>query len=147
MLNLFKKIVPEKADEISAAHDITECKKTEEALLESKIEMEEAQRIGHFGSFDWDARTDAITWSTGYYRIYGFDPKMKPPGYEDHIKVYSTESAARLDAAVKHSMETGEPYALDLEQVRADGTKKWITALGEVKRDENNKIIGLRGTA
>ena len=45
-------------------------------------------------------------------------------------------------------MKTGESYQIDLEQINPDGTtRKWITARGEVKRDEKGKIIGLRGTA
>lgn len=116
-------------------------------LQKSKNELKEAQRIGRFGNFDWDSRTDVIRWSDEYYRIYGFTPGEKPPGYEEHLKTYTPESAARLDAAVKRSMKTGEPYEVDLEHICPDGTRKWITACGEVKRDENNKIIGLRGTA
>ncbi|MFA6338624.1 MAG: PAS domain S-box protein [Candidatus Paceibacterota bacterium] len=122
-------------------------KKYKEALIRSETELNEAQRIGLFGSFDWDALTDTIVWSNEYYRIYGFDPKQKPPKYEEHLKTYSPESASKLDALVKRSMKTGEPYEVDLEQARSDGTKKWFTARGEVKRDKNNKIIGLRGTA
>jgi PAS domain S-box-containing protein len=127
--------------------DITERKLAEEVIREDATELREAQRIGRFSNFDWDARTDTIVWSDEYYRIYGFDPSQAPPGYEEHLKTYSPESAARLDAAVKMSMQTGDPYVLDLEQVRLDGTRKWIAARGEVKRDANSKIIGLRGTA
>lgn len=127
--------------------DITERKKAEDIIKKNDAELNEAQRIGHFGNFDWDARTDTIRWSNEYYHIYGFVPGHKPPGYEDHLKTYTPESAARLDAAVKNSMKTGEPYTVDLEHVRPDGTHKWITANGEVKRDEHGAIIGLRGTA
>ena len=127
--------------------DITERKHAEAVIREEEAELEEAQRIGRFGNFDWDARTDTIVWSDEYYRIYGVDPKQKPPGYEEHLNVYGPESAARLDAAVNRSMQTGEPYELDLEQVRSDGTTRWVTARGEVKRDADGKLIGLRGTA
>lgn len=116
-------------------------------LQKSENELKEAERIGRFGNFDWDSRTDVIRWSDEYYHIYGFTPGKKPPGYEEHLKTYTPESAARLDAAVKKSMKTGEPYEVDLEHILSDGTLKWITARGEVKRDENNAIIGLRGTA
>ncbi len=119
----------------------------EEALRKSEAELREAQRIGRLGSWDWDARTDTITWSEEYYRIYGFDPGKRPPGYEEHLKTYTPESAARLDAAVKESMRTGKAYELDLEVVRTDGTGAWVMASGEVKRDSRGLIVGLRGTA
>ncbi|MBI4315333.1 MAG: MEDS domain-containing protein [Chloroflexi bacterium] len=127
--------------------DITERKRMEESLRRSEAELKEAQRVGRLGSWDWDATTDIISWSEEYYRIYGFDPTLRPPRYEEHLKAYTPESAARLDAAVKHSMQTGEGYQLDLEQACADGTRRWITARGEVKRDASGRIAGLRGTA
>ncbi|MFH2039762.1 MAG: PAS domain S-box protein, partial [Chloroflexota bacterium] len=130
-----------------AFEDITGRKRGEEALRESEIRLKEAQRVGHTGSWDWDATTDTITWSEEYYRIFGFDPKLRPPGYDEHLKVYTPESVARLDAAVKHSMQTGEGYQLDLEQIRVDGTRRWIVARGEVKCDAHGQIVGLFGTA
>ncbi len=125
-------------------HLLDQRKRTEEALRRSEAELKEAQRVGRLGSWDWDAATDTITWSEEYYHIYGFDPKQRPPGYEEHLKAYTVESAARLDAAVKHSMETGEGYQLDLQKDHGGG---WITARGEVKLDTTGQIVGLRGTA
>ena len=132
---------------VGAVQDITERKRAEQALHESEARLKEAQRVGRLGSWDWDARTDTITWSEEYYRIYGFDPQQPPPGYEEHLNAYTPESAARLDAAVKRNMQTGEPYELDLELAHTDGPCRWITARSETKRDENGQIVGLRGTA
>ncbi len=127
--------------------DISERKQAEMALTKSEKGLKEAQRLGRLGSWDWDAITDTITWSKEYYRIYGFDPTQHPPGYEDHLKAYTPESAARLDAAVKENMESGKPYVLDLELARTDGTQRWVTARSETKRDSNGNVVGLRGTA
>ena len=132
---------------IAVVRDITEHKRSEEALRKSEKDLKEAQRVGQLGSWNWDIATDTITWSEEYYRIYGFDPTQSPPGYEEHLKLYTPESAARLDAAVKKSMQTGEGYQLDLEQAHVDGTSRWITAIGEVKHDDKGQIVGLRGTS
>ena len=128
--------------------DITMRKRAEEELLKSKSILQEAQRVGRLGSWEWDAKTDTISWSEEYYHIYGFDPKQSPPKYEEHLKMYTPESIALLDAAVKKSMQTGEEYQLDLELAPTnDGTTRWVTAHGEVKYDDKGQIVGLRGTA
>jgi PAS domain S-box-containing protein len=132
---------------LGISEDITERNLIDEALHKNEARLTEAERIGRFGNWDWDATTDTIIWSEEYYLIHGFDPKQSPPGYEEHLKIYTSDSAKRLDAAVKKSMQTGEPYELDLEQIVADGTSIWTTARSEVKRDANGQIIGLRGTA
>src|SRR3989339_120023 len=107
----------------------------------------EAQRIGHFGHFDWDARTDEIVWSDEYNRMYAIPLGTKPPGYQDHLKAYTPESAKRLDAAVKEALSAGKPYIVDLECVQKGAQTKWVNARGEVKRDDQQTIVGIRGTA
>ncbi|CAG0980402.1 partial Sensor protein FixL, partial [Anaerolineae bacterium] len=128
-------------------HLLNQRKQTEEALRQSEAGLREAQRLGRLGSWNWDATTDIITWSEEYYHIYGLDPTQRPPGYEEHLKAYTPESAARLDAAVKRNMETGEPYVIDLELVHPDAPSRWITARSETKRNDKGQIVGLRGTA
>src|ERR1035437_6804109 len=132
---------------IGVAKDITESKRAGEALQRSEADLKEAQRIGRLGNWDWDTTTNTIIWSEEYYYIFGIDPTQPPPGYEEYLKLYTTESAAQLDAAVKKSMQTGKGYQLDLEKAHLDGTSRWITAIGEVKHDDKGQIVGLRGTA
>lgn len=145
--NLLREIGHRLSDGLTSLLMLRDLKKNNETILQKQQQLVEAQRIGHFGSFDWDARTDSIEWSAEYYLIYGFDPGTKPPGYLEHLKTYTPESAAQLDASVKNSLQTGEPYTVDLEHIRPDGNRKWITVRGEVKRDQDSNIIGLRGTA
>ncbi len=54
--------------------DVTERKKTEEALRRSNESLAEAQRIARLGIRDWDLVTGDITWSGEAYRIYEWDP-------------------------------------------------------------------------
>lgn len=127
--------------------DFTARQRVEDALARLAFELKEAQRLARIGSWDWDAVTDSITWSEEYYRIFGFDPSLPPPGYAEHLAAYTPDSASRLDAAVARSMETGEGYELDLEMASSGGRPRWITARSEVKRDAVGRIVGLRGTA
>lgn len=126
---------------------LAERKKTEEILRRNEEQLVEAQRVGHFGSFEWDARTDTAIWSKEFYHIYGVDPSLPAPPLQDYLKLYTPESAAIMTKAVETIVKTGEAYSLDLEQVRPDGARRWIHLQGEAKYDEQHNFIGVRGTA
>ena len=119
----------------------------EETIRKRESDLREAQRVGMFGSWDWDAVTGAIAWSPEYYRIYNLDPALPTPNYLDHLKVYTHESAVRLDEAVAKAMQTGEPYELELEIADPGARTRWVLARGGAKHDADGRIVGLRGTA
>ncbi len=123
-----------------------ERRRAEGSRHRSEEELREAQRLARVGSWWWDPATDAVTWSEGLYRIAGRDPKVPPPGFKEHSRFYSAESFARLSAAVERAVETGAPFGLELEMVRADGSLRSVTSRGEAERDAGGRIVLVRGT-
>ncbi|MFA6167767.1 MAG: PAS domain S-box protein [Gemmatimonadaceae bacterium] len=132
---------------IGTVQDITERKLVEEALGKLASELKEAQRLAQIGSWDWDATSGDLTWSQEYFRIHGIAPSRRPPELEEHLASYTPESAARLGAAVRRTLRTGEPYELELELATTGTPRRWVTARSEAKRDDAGRISGLRGTA
>jgi len=131
---------------LGMAHDITDRKQVEQALRQSEAELIEAQRLANVGSWRWDPRTDTVTWSEELYRIAGLDPGLPAVSYKEHAKLYTPESWDRLQRAVEETLRTGAPYELDLEMIRFDGTRRWLIAKGEVRRDSSGHVVQLRGT-
>ena len=123
-----------------------ERRQAEWSLHRSEEELREAQRLARVGSWWWDPATDSMTWSEGLYRIAGRDPKMPPPGFKAHAPFYTPDSFARLSAAVERAVQTGTPFALDLEMVRADGAIRSVTTRGEAERDVGGRVILVRGS-
>jgi len=132
---------------LGIAVDITERKSAQEALHEKDMELYEAQRLAGVGSWKWDVENDIVTWSEELYRIAGRDPKLPAVSYEEHPTLYTAESWERLRHAVEHTLQTGDPYELDLEMIRTDGTHRWIIARGEADRGAAGRVVRLRGTA
>jgi PAS domain S-box-containing protein len=123
--------------------DITTRKQAEESLQRAEAELREAQRIAHVGSWYWDARTDENTVSEELERIFG---QPCPPFGRQKGTLYPPEVWERLNAAVQRTAQTGIGYQLDLEALRGDGTRVWITTRGEAVRDGSGRVVGLRGT-
>ncbi len=127
--------------------DTTKHRLAEEALRQRDLELKEAQRLAHIGSWTWDARSDATTWSEELYRIFNLDPRLFSPNFHDHPSFYTQDSMELLKNAVQKAMETGEPYELELELANPSFTTRWIIARSEAMRDAKGAIVGLRGTA
>jgi PAS domain S-box-containing protein len=51
------------------------------------------------------------------------------------------EDAARLLETVRHSLSTGEPYAMKYRMRSADGAYRWVDGRGEPVRDQGGAIV------
>jgi len=109
--------------------------------------MQEAQRIAHVGSWQIDLASNHVAWTAELYYMQGLDPRVSPPDYTEHSKLFTADSWVRLSTSQACTIESGNPYELELEMIRPDGTHGWMFAKGEVVRDASGSIVGLRGTA
>ncbi|MFO7752739.1 MAG: PAS domain S-box protein [Desulfobacteraceae bacterium] len=132
---------------VSAIENVTERKEAEEKLRKSEAHLEEAQRIAHVGSWNWIAATDTPTWSRELCRILEVDPDKPAPSMTDQERLYTPESIESLKDSMEKTMQTGEPYEVELECVLENDSRRWLLSRGERWHDEQGKIIGLRGTA
>ncbi len=121
-------------------------REAEAALREREAEFKEAQRLGHIGSWRWDASTDATTGSEELLRIYGLDTTKPIPEFrQQRGTLYPVESWERINAAVQEALVTGVGYELDVKAFRG-GAPIWITTRSAPVRDASGRIVGLRGT-
>jgi PAS domain S-box-containing protein len=127
--------------------DITERKLAEESRLQVQVELLEAQRIAHVGSWQLEVATGHVTWSKELYLMFGLNPAAPATDYAGQPRLFAPESWERLSNAVSHTQETGSPYELELETIRADGVHGWMLARGEAIRDEGGTVVKLRGVA
>jgi PAS domain S-box-containing protein len=126
--------------------DITEHKRTEEALRQTARDLREAQRVAHVGSWSWDLH-EKMTWSEETYRIFGRDPKVPLPiPFTPGAGIFTPESTEQLRTGVEKLAAGEGPYEMQLEFVRPDGTTGWVAARGENIRDEHGKIVAISGT-
>ncbi len=70
---------------VHTSKDVTAAVLAEEALTRSLYDLQEAQRVGRVGSFEWDARSDTFACSPEYARLLGFDPGAGTPSREDRM--------------------------------------------------------------
>lgn len=124
--------------------DITERKLAQDANLAYQEALLVAQRIGHIGSWEWNALTDVVTGSDQLYALLDVD-KSALLTLDDHKKVFDADSIRRLDNAVEKALSSGEPYQIELTLVKAKDATRYVVGRGEAVKDAKGRIIGLRG--
>jgi PAS domain S-box-containing protein len=108
--------------------------------------LQAAQRMAGIGAWAWDIVSDTHTWSQEVFLIYGRDPALAPAVYPEVQQYFTPRSWTLLAAAVENLRSTGAPFEVDAEVVRPDGSRRWIAARGDAKRDGDGKIDRLLGT-
>jgi len=127
--------------------DVTERRRTEEALRDSEERLALAQKAARIGSWDWDIRTGALTWSDEIEPMFGFEPGQFGRTYEAFLRSVHAEDRPMVEAAVKKCIESESDYEIEHRIVLPDGSIRWISEKGNVIRDDDQKAIRMLGIA
>lgn len=125
--------------------DFTERKHVEEALQLSELRLEEAQRVGHLGSWTRDLATHTLNWSDELCRIYGVSPTYHRPTYEDFLDRVHPEDLAAVEALVAQAMLDRKPFSHETRIVRPEGEVRTIFDQSEVLVDDQGRVTGMAG--
>ena len=110
--------------------------------------LERAHRLARLGFWELDAGTSEVFWSPELFKMFDLDPEQdRPLDLEEQSQVFTPSSWDAIQRALRRSLQTGEPYELELEYMVGSGRSRWMLARGEAHTDEDNQICGLCGTA
>ncbi|MEO6065267.1 MAG: EAL domain-containing protein [Lysobacterales bacterium] len=122
-----------------------ERKKAEGSLRLSEARLEEAQRLAHFGSWNFDLVTNTLTWSDELCRLYGVDPASHQPSLEDFLGRVHSGDRRFVSDLVSRVVSTREPFSHETRIVRPDGEVRILFDQGEVLVDAQGSVTGLAG--
>jgi PAS domain S-box-containing protein len=128
------------------AAEIGERRQVEDSLRRSERRLEEAQRIAHLGSWEWDIPRNEVIWTEELHRIYGLKPGEAALNYETYLARVHPDDREFVHATVQHSSENRQPFEFVHRIVRPDGTVAWVHGRGAVVVDEAGAPIRMMGT-
>ena len=118
----------------------------EEALRRHAERLDEAQAIAHLGSWDWDVRTDVVTWSDEMFRICGLEPQSCPVDYTRFLDAVHPADRERVDQGVQRAFATGSSFAFEHRIIRPNGEERLVLARGRAIADETGAVARMTGT-
>ena len=125
------------------ARDISERKRLEQILTDSKINLARAQAIANVGSWYLDLRTRSMRWSDETFRIFGL-PGGTTPTMNDFLSRIHPEDRDSVLAAWG-AAQAGTPYDME-HRILVDGQVKWVRERAEVNRDADGELLRINGT-
>ncbi len=125
--------------------DITAYKEMEQRLRERELLLDEAQRIGHIGSWALDPSTRKVWWSAEMYRIAGLSPDLQPPDWDQQRRMYTPASYALLESSVRTALQDGEAFAIEVDLLRPDGEHRVVEVASDIVRNEGGTVQRLVG--
>lgn len=139
--------------ELVLAQDITERKRTEAQRNREQHEtqralerLNEAQRIGRIGDWEYDIASGRITWSPQVFELMGRDPMLGPPRDIGELVGHLSPASQKLqDASVARAIGTGLIQEYELVVPRADGETVMHT-VAVPRQDADGTVVSLHGT-
>jgi PAS domain S-box-containing protein len=148
--------------------DVTELKKNEEVLKETRDSLEEkvkerttelgkaynllkksekrlaeAQKMSHIGNWGWDLITNQIYLSEEFYRIFNCS-RESVPSYNEYLSYVNPKDREHVDNAFKKAIN-GEPCSIDHRIILANGEEHTVHLQSEAIFDEKKIPIRLNG--
>jgi len=132
---------------LGSHQDVTAYIKSEQTLIKNIDLLNYTQKIAGIGSWELDVKTNEVFWTEELYNMYGFDSKLPPPPYTEHMKLFAPESWEQLSSALNLTKDKGSPYELELKTIRKDGSQGYMWVRGEAQLDSTGSVTHIKGLA
>ena len=116
-------------------------KLVEDQLRTSESRLTLAQSAAHLGVWDRDLRTNVITISGEYTKLYGLAPDQHALTHEQWLKLIHPDDRERLRALVREAVEETSIWDTEFRVVWPDGSIHWLLGKGTVFLDNSGRPV------
>jgi PAS domain S-box-containing protein len=127
--------------------DLSEQKRSEEALRRSEYYLVEAQRLSHTGSWAFNVATrEIVHWSQEHFRIFGFDPEDGMPSFETLMQRIHPDDRVSAAEVIERGVREKTDYEQDFRIVLPDGTMRYMHTTGRPVFNSSGDPVEFVGT-
>ena len=126
--------------------DITERIQVENALRASEAQLNEAQRLAHIGTWQWDLVSDSLLSSDELFRICEIHPQQLSIRIQDFLDLVHPEDRDPMRRGYAESVARHTSYEHEYRLRFPDDRIKYIHSQAETDYDTAGQPIRLRGT-
>ncbi|MCT7990431.1 PAS domain S-box protein [Laspinema olomoucense] len=124
--------------------DITERKRTEEALRSSAQRLSLALEAAKMGDCTWDLARDRATLSPRAAEILGIGPEQVLTCAEIQ-KMFHEDDRGQVQSIMERAIRDRLPYDIEYRIRRPDGSQRWLAVKGLAQYDANGQVLEILG--
>jgi PAS domain S-box-containing protein len=124
--------------ELRKARDELEIKVVERTaeLQRSEFYLSEGQRLGHTGSWAFNASGFFDHWSQELFQIHGLDPRGKAPTKEEYLALVHPDDREFVEQQIQEMLATHRAFDFTKRIVRPDGQIRSVRCVGVLATQE-----------
>jgi PAS domain S-box-containing protein len=130
---------------LTIIRDITEIKKAEEALIENRKNLLDAQKLAHLGNYTLDVINNKIEWSDELYEIWEVDKNKPIPPFEELWDKIHPEDREQLKKILTEKREDNNPVETEFRVLLPEGRVKYIHIITKLEFDESGNLLKRSG--
>lgn len=122
--------------------EVAERQQAEAALIRSELRLRQALGAAFAGVWEWDVRSDQITWSAENYELFGIEPGSMVT-FEDWKRSVHAEDLPAAMAVLNDTLERRrDEYRVEF---RVSHTQRWILGLGRAEFGPDGQAVRMSG--
>ena len=131
---------------LGVAEDITERKRSEEALRKSEERFDLAVAGSNDGLWDWDVRTNEVYYAPRFKELLGFrDDEFANTFAAFETALHPDDRQETLDLVQRH-LQDRDPYDVEYRLLTESGEYRWFRARGQAIWDATGQAIRMAGS-
>jgi len=130
---------------IGMVHDITDRKKAEKDLKESKEKLNIALEIGEIGVWEWNLLTDEMVIDERMEKILGLEPATFKGTYNDFENLLNDEDIPHFKNTITKALNEFQPFETIFRIRTKTNESKYINVKAIVEDDETGSHLKMTG--
>ncbi len=121
-------------------------RQTQRSLASASQRLQLAQQAANIGAWEWNLRTNIVSWSEELEAIHGFPPGGFDGRYATWLSTVHPEDCESVQREALAAVREQRAYDVEYRSLRPDGQIYWTAARGRVLSDENGepeRLIGI----
>ncbi|WP_276747972.1 PAS domain-containing hybrid sensor histidine kinase/response regulator [Chlorogloeopsis fritschii] len=125
--------------------DLTERKRSEQAVRESQERLNLALEAANMGCWDWNIQTGEVYWSANLERLFGLEPGSFDCRYKTVLAMIHPDDRQWILQAINGAVYEQQEYNVEFRFVKPDGKIRWAASRGQVFYDAIGNPVQMTG--